>query len=141
MVPDELLEELRGTWGPPPPDPARHLEWEGSLEVLAEVPQLLTERVIRDGTSLNSLLKELGSLEALAALEAECLECFLTTRGTQTLHDAVMTVTERPRWNSVFGEVSRLKRTRLRARLGEDISIHLKFLLITNARFTELFFA
>ena len=47
MVPNELLEELRGTWGPPPKDPEHRVVWEGTMQLLSQVPQLLATGFVR----------------------------------------------------------------------------------------------
>ena len=33
MVPNELLEELRGTWGPPTKDPESRAIWEETMQL------------------------------------------------------------------------------------------------------------
>ena len=76
MVPNELLEELRGTWGPSPNDPYQRAIWEESMELLAHVPQLLAELILRDGTSFDSLVDDLGCIQSLAELEAHCISRF-----------------------------------------------------------------
>ena len=44
MVPNELIEELRGTWGPAPNNPELRVQWEESMELLAQVPALLRRK-------------------------------------------------------------------------------------------------
>ena len=62
MVPTELIEELRGTWGPAPVDPELRVQWEESMELMAQVPALLAEKVRNEGTPYPSLVRDFRSL-------------------------------------------------------------------------------
>ena len=59
MVPTELIEELRGTWGPAPVDPERRVLWNEDLELLAQVPALLAKKVKDEGTPHTSLISRI----------------------------------------------------------------------------------
>ena len=98
MVPTELKEELRGTWGPAPVDPELRVQWEEDMELLAQVPTLLAKKVINEGTLYPSLQRDCGSLEQLSTLQAQCIERFLTLRIDETLHDVVVETTKTLPW-------------------------------------------
>lgn len=140
MVPNELLEELRGTWGPSPKDPERGIIWEESMELLAQVPQLLAETIRRDGTNFDSLIRDLGSLEALANLEVQCVERYLCCREPETLQEVIREITESHPWSDNLQSLSPVRKFRLRERLGEEIANKLAFILITNSRLRQWFF-
>ena len=131
MVPAELIEELRGTWGPAPIDPERRVLWNESLELLAQVPALLAKKVKDEGTSHTSLVTAFGSLEQLSVFEAECIGRFLTDRTPETLHELVMEMTEEPPWLNLIGSLSRVQKSRIRKRLAEDIGDNLALLMVS----------
>ena len=141
MVPNELLEELRGTWGPPTKDPEHRVIWEESMRLLSQIPELLAEKVQRDGTPFDSLLRDLGSIEVLAELEVQCVERFLCHRKPETFQEVIIQVTNSPPWGDKLQGFSPVKKTRFRKRLGEEITNNLKFIFITNSSLTEWFFA
>ena len=140
MVPNELHEELRGTWGPPPSDPSRRVIWEETMRLLSQVPQLLAETIKSEGTPFNSLLRDLGSLDALVAIEVECVECLLTRRNYETFDEVIQEITNSPRWTDILQDLSAVRKFRLRQRLGEEICNKLKFMLITNHEIRDWFF-
>lgn len=140
MVPNELLEELRGTWGPPPKDPERRAIWEESMQLMSQVPQLLAEIIKRDGTPFDSLPQDLGSLEALIEMEVECVQRFLSSRNPETFEEVIQEVTDSPRWRDRLESLSPVRKSRLRKRLGEEICNKLKFILITNSSIRDWFF-
>ena len=131
MVPTELIEELRGTWGPAPVDPERRVLWNESLELLAQVPALLAKKVKDEGTPHTSLIGAFGSLEQLSISEAECIERFLTARTPETLHELVMEMTEDPLWFNLLGALNRVQKSRLRTRLTEDVRDNLTLVLVS----------
>ena len=85
MVHTELVEELRGTWGPAPVNPELRVQWEEDMELLAQVPALLADRINNEGTLHPSLTRDLGSLERVSMIEAQCIERYLTVRRDETL--------------------------------------------------------
>ena len=131
MVPTELIEELRGTWGPAPVDPERRVLWNESLELLAQVPALLAKKVKDEGTPYTSLIAAFGSLDQLSIFEARCIERFFTDRTPETLHELVMEMTEEPPWLNLFGPLSRVQKSRIRARLAEDIGDNLALVMVS----------
>jgi len=140
MVPNEFLEELRGTWGPPAKDPEHRAIWEESMKLLSQVPELLAEAIQRDGTNFDSLVMDLGSVKILAELEVDCVERYLCRRDTDPLQEIIDELTELPPWNGKLQGFSSVKKSRFRQRLGEEIANKLLFLLITNSRLKEWFF-
>ena len=131
MVPTELIEELRGTWGPAPVDPEHRVLWNESLELLAQVPTLLAKKVNNEGTSHSSLVRDFGSLEQLSVFEAQCIERLLTDRTPDTLHELVVEMTEEPPWLNLFGALNRVQKSRLRTRLTEDVLDNLTFVWVS----------
>lgn len=140
MVPNELREELRGTWGPPPKHPENRAIWEESMQLLAQVPQLLAETIRRDGTPFDSLPKDLSSLEALVELEVQCVERFLCRRNLETFQEVIQEVTSTPPWSDKLEDLSPVRKFRLRERLGEEITNKLMFILSANSRLRQWFF-
>ena len=131
MVPTELIEELRGTWGPAPVDPERRVLWNEDLELLAQVPALLAKKVKDEGTPHTSLIRDFGSLEQLSFFEAECIEQFLADRTPETLHELVTEMTEEPLWSNLFGALNRVQKSRLRTRLTEDVLDNLTLVMVS----------
>ena len=131
MVPTELIEELRGTWGPAPVDPERRVLWEENMELWAQVPGLLTKKIKNEGTPHPSLEKNFGSLEQLSIFEAECIEWLLTNGAWKTLHDVVVEMTGQPPWSHLFSALNRVQKSRLRTRLSEDILDNLTSVLVS----------
>ena len=131
MVPTELIEELRGTWGPAPVDPERRALWNESLELLAQVPALLAKKVNNEETLYPSLTRDLGSLEQLSRLEAQCIERLLIDRTPETLHDVIVGITEEPPWSHKVGTLNPVQKSRLRSRLCEDLEYNLTFVLVS----------
>ena len=131
MVPTELTEELRGTWGPAPVDPEQWVLWNENLELWAQVPALLAKKVNDEGTLYPTLTRDLGSLEQVARIEARCIERFLIDSTLGTLHDVVVEITEEPPWSHKVATLSPVQKSRLRSRLCEDLEHNLKFVLVT----------
>ena len=131
MVPTELIEELRGTWGPAPVDPERRVLWNEDLELLAQVPALLAKKVKDEGTPHTSLIRDFGSSEQLSIFEAECIERFLTDRTPDTLHELVVEMTEDLPWSNLLGALNRVQKSRLRTRLTEDVLDNLTFVWVS----------
>ena len=131
MVPTELIEELRGTWGPAPVDPELRVLWEENMELWAQVPESLAKKVNNEGTLHPSLTRDFGSLEQLGMIETHCIERFLTQRTDETLHDVVVEITEKPPWSHQIGALNRVQKSRLRARLCEDLEYNLTFVLVS----------
>ena len=139
MVPDEFVEELRGTWGPAPNDLERRAIWDEGMELLAQVPKLLGETIRTDGTPFESLLKDLGSAETLEALEVQCIRRFLSQK-LATIHEVVVEVSEEAPWSHRIKTLTPVKRSRLRARLSEDINNKLVIVLLANLELREWLF-
>ena len=131
MVPNELIGELRGTWGPVPVDPERLVQWDEDMELLAQVPALLARKIKDEGTPHASLGTDFGSLENLSRFQAQCFERFMTDRSPETMEELVMAMTEEPPWSDLFGSFSRVKKSRLRARLAEDIADNLALVMVS----------
>ena len=131
MVPTELVEELRGTWGPAPVDPEHRVQWEESMELMAQVPALLSEKIKNEGTLYPTLVRDFGSLEQLAIFEVECIGRFLTQRTLETIHDVVVEITEQAPWAQLFGSLSRVQKSRLRERLSEDLINNMTLILVS----------
>jgi hypothetical protein len=68
-----------------------------------------------------SLIVDLGSVEALAELEANCVERYLCHRDTGTLKETIHEATELPPWNERIKGLSPVKKSRFRQKLGEEI--------------------
>ena len=132
MVPTELIEELRGTWGPAPVDPEHWVLWNENLELWAQVPTLLEQKVNDEGTLFPSLTSDLGSLKQVARIEAQCIEQFLIDATLETLSDVVVAITEQPPWSHKVGALSPVRRSRLRTRLCEELELNLKFILVQS---------
>lgn len=141
MVPNELREELRGTWGPPPNGPEYRAIWEESMEQLAGVPQLLAEAVRRDGTPFDSLIKDLGSLEALLELEVQCVKRYLCSREEETIGEVVRETIELPPWTERLKNLNAVRKSRFKQRLGEEIANKLTIVVIGNSKLRKWFFA
>ena len=137
MVPTELVEELRGTWGPAPVNPEHRVQWEESMELMAQVPVLLADKLKNEGTPYPSLVRDFGSLEQLAIFEVQCIGRFLTQRTVETMHDVVVEITEQPPWTQLFGSLSRVQKSRLRERLDEDLINNIALILV-SAGHTEV---
>ena len=131
MVPTELIEELRGTWGPAPVDPELRVQWEESMELMAQVPALLAEKVRNEGTPYPSLVRDFSSLEQLGIFEVQCVERFLTQRTPETMHDVVVEITEQPPWAQLITSLNRVDKSRLRARLDEDLINNITLVLVS----------
>lgn len=131
MVPTELKEELRGTWGPAPVDPEPRVQWEEDMELMAQVPTLLAKKVINEGTLYPSLRRDYGSLEQLSTLQAQCIERYLTQRIDETLHDVVVETTEKLPWSRLIEELSPVQKSRLRSRLLKDLENNLTLVLVS----------
>ena len=131
MVPTELKEELRGTWGPAPVDPELRVQWEEDMELMAQVPTLLAKKVINEGTLYPSLRRDYGSLEQLSTLQAQCIERYLTQRIDETLHDVVVETTEKLPWSRLIEELSPVQKSRLRSRLLKDLENNLTLVLVS----------
>ena len=131
MVPTELKEELRGTWGPAPVDPELRVQWEEDMELLAQVPTLLAKKVINEGTLYPSLQRDHWSLEQLSTLQAQCIERYLTQRIDETLHDVVVETTENPPWSRLIEALSPVQKSRLRSRLLKDLENNLTLVLVS----------
>ena len=131
MVPTELKEELRGTWGPAPVDPEPRVQWEEDMELMAQVPTLLAKKVINEGTLYPSLRRDYGSLEQLSTLQAQCIERYLTQRIDETLHDVVVETTEKLPWSRLIEEFSPVQKSRLRSRLLKDLENNLTLVLVS----------
>ena len=130
MVPTELIEELRGTWGPAPFDPEQWVLWNESLELLAQVPARLEKKVNDEGTLYPTLTRDLGSLEQVARIEAQCIERFLVDRTLETLHDVIVRITEEQPWSRKVSTLSPVQKSRLRSRLCEDLEHNLTIVLV-----------
>ena len=137
MVPTELVEELRGTWGPAPVNPEHRVQWEESMELMAQVPVLLADKLKNEGTPYPSLVRDFGSLEQLAIFKVQCIGRFLTQRTVETMHDVVVEITEQPPWTQLFGSLSRVQKSRLRERLDEDLINNIALILV-SAGHTEV---
>ena len=131
MVPTELKEELRGTWGPAPVDPELRVQWEEDMELMAQVPTLLAKKVINEGTLYPSLRRDYGSLEQLSTLQAQCIERYLTQRIDETLHDVVVETTQKLPWSRLIEELSPVQKSRLRSRLLKDLENNLTLVLVS----------
>ena len=131
MVPTELTEELRGTWGPAPVDPEQWVLWNGMVELWAQVPARLEEKVNDEGTLYPTLTRDLGSLEQVARIEAQCSERLMFDSTLETLHDVVVAITEKPPWSYKVAALSPVQKSRLRSRLCEDLEHNLQFVLVT----------
>ena len=131
MVPTELKEELRGTWGPAPVDPEPRVQWEEDMELLAQVPTLLAKKVINEGTLYPSLQRDHWSLEQLSTLQAQCIERYLTQRIDEPLHDVVVETTENPPWSRLIEALSPVQKSRLRSRLLKDLENNLTLVLVS----------
>jgi hypothetical protein len=131
VVPTELKEELRGTWGPAPVDPEPRVQWEEDMELMAQVPTLLAKKVINEGTLYPSLRRDYGSLEQLSTLQAQCIERYLTQRIDETLHDVVVETTEKLPWSRLIEELSPVQKSRLRSRLLKDLENNLTLVLVS----------
>ena len=132
MVQNEFIEELRGTWGPAPGDPEGHFVWERTMELLAQVPDLLENRVRKEGPYSDSLVRDLGSEESLAVLAGDCIRSLLSARRTEELHIVIRRMTgERP-WYEALSGLNAVQRSRFRKRLGEEITAHLRAVVIGN---------
>ena len=129
MVPTELMEELRGTWGPAPSDPERRVLWEEELKLLAQVPALLEKKVKDEGTPHSSLESNFGSLEQLGNFQAECITRFFTEKTPATLDELVAAMIEELRWSNLFGALNRVQKSRLRTRLTEDVCDNLTLVM------------
>lgn len=132
MVPTELVEELRGTWGPAPVDPERRVLWEEDMELLAQVPALLAKKVMGEGTPHLSLERDFGSLENLSRFQEECIERFLTERTPETLEELIAEMTEEPAWSGLFGSFNPVQKSRLRTRLAVDIADNLALVMVSQ---------
>ena len=131
MVPTELIEELRGTWGPAPVDPELRVQWEESMELMAQVPALLAEKVRNEGTPYPSLVRDFRSLGQLSIFEVQCVERFLTQRTPETMHDVVVEITKQPPWAQLITSLNRVDKSRLRARLDEDLINNITLVLVS----------
>ena len=132
MVPTELIEELRGTWGPAPVDPEQWVPWNANLELWAQVPALLEQKVNDEGTLYPSLASDLGSLEQVARIEAQCIEQFLIDGTLETLHDVVVAITGQLPWSHKVAALSPVRRSRLRSHICEELELNLKFVLVKS---------
>ena len=110
------------------------------MRLLSQVPQLLAKTIREDGTLFPSLVQDLGSLEALAAIATECVECLLTRRGYELFDEVIREITNSSQWEDRLQGLSAVAKFRLRKRLGEEISNKLKFIFITNREIRDWFF-
>lgn len=132
MVQNEFVQELRGTWGPAPEDPESNVIWERKMELLAQVPDLLENRVRTEGAYLESLVRDLGSEDLLAELAGDCIRNFLSMRTPEALHVAVRRITDGHPWQEALSGLNALQRSRFRSRLGDEVTAHLSAVLIGN---------
>lgn len=139
MVQDEFIQELRGTWGPAPIDPERYAIWERTMELLAQVPGLLGNRVRTEGTYRESLARDVGSEELLAVLAEDCIRSLLLVRRSETLHEVVMRVTDSAPWHDTLGGLNAVQRLRFRSRLDDEITVHMRAILIGNPELCKWF--
>lgn len=140
MVQDEFFQELRGTWGPAPiEDPERYASWEKTMELLAQVPDLLGDRVRTEGAYRKSLVRDVGSEELLAVLAGDCIKSLLSMRSPETLHEAVRRVTDSAPWHDILSNLNAVQRSRFRSRLGDEITVHLRAILIGNTELCNWF--
>ena len=131
MVHTELVEELRGTWGPAPVNPELRVQWEEDMGLLAQVPALLADKIKNEGTLHPSLTRDLGSLERVSMIEAQCIERYLTVKKDETLQDVVEEITEQPPWSRRIGALNAVQRSRLRKRLLDDLNYNLTFVMVS----------
>ena len=131
MVPTELKEELRGTWGPAPVNPELRVQWEADMELLAQVPTLLAQRVVDEGTLYPSLQRDYGSLEQLSIVQVQCIERFLTQRIDETLHAVIMETTEQMSWSHRIEGLTAVQKSRSRNRLLKDLENNLTLVLVS----------
>ena len=106
--------------------------WERTMELLAQVPDLLENRVRKEGPYLASLVRDLGSEELLAALAGDCVRSFLSTRKPEELHIAIRRMTDERRWHEALSGLNAVQRSRFRSRLGEEITDHLSAVVFAN---------
>ena len=140
MVQDEFIQELRGTWGPAPiENPERCANWEKSMELLAQVPDLLEDRVKTEGAYWKSLVRGVGSEELLAVLAADCIKSLLSLRSSETLHEAIKRVTGSAPWHDILSDLNAVQRSRFRSRLADEIITHMKAILIGNTELCNWF--
>ena len=140
MVPDELEQELRGTWGPAPSDPERLALWERGMVLLAQVPRLLADMVITEGTPFDSLITALGSEEKLADFEVQCVERYLTRKNEETLRDVALEVANLTPWAERLNGLSRPGKSRFVSKVAEDISNHLFLVIIGTPKLMRWLF-
>ena len=131
MVHTELVEELRGTWGPAPVNPELRVQWEEDMELLAQVPALLADKIKNEGTLYPSLTKDLGSLEQVGMIEAQCIERYLTVKRDETLQDVVEEITKQTPWSQKIGALNAVQRSRLRKRLLDDLENNLTLVMVS----------
>ena len=140
MVQNEFIQELRGTWGPAPiEDPERHAVWGRKMELLAQVPDLLGNRVRTEGVYRKSLVRDVGSKELLAVLAADCIKSFLSIRSSEPLSEAIKRVTDSAPWQNMLDDKNAVQRSRFRSRLGDEITLHLTAVLIGNTELCNWF--
>ena len=93
---------------------------------------MLEQKVNNEGTLYPSLTSDLGSLELVARIEAQCIERLIIDSTLNTLHDVVMEITEEPPWSHKVAALSPVRRSRLRSRLCEDLEYNLTFVLVMS---------
>ena len=131
MVHTELVEELRGTWGPAPVNPELRVQWEEDMVLLAQVPALLRDKIENEGTLYPSLLRDLGSLEQVSMIEAQCIERYLTVKREESLQDVVEEIAKQTPWSQKFGALNAVQRSRLRKRLLDDLENNLTLVMVS----------
>ena len=139
MVQNEFVQELRGTWGPAPEEPEKHAIWERNMELLAQVPDLLGNRVRTEGAYRESLVRDLGSKELLAVLAGDCIRSLLSVRRPEALHVAIRRITDRGHWHDILSGLNAVQRSRFRSRLGNEIIVHMRAVLIGNQELCSWF--
>ena len=101
------------------------------MELMAQVPALLAEKIRNEGTPYPSLVRDFGSLEQLAIFEVQCIRRFLTQRTLETMHVVVVEITEQPPWAQLFESLNWVQKSRLRNRLEEDLINNITLILVS----------
>ena len=109
------------------------------MELLAQVPDLLEDRVRTEGAYLESLVRDVGSEELLAVLAADCIKSLLSIRSSETLSEAIKRVTDSAPWHDILSDLNAVQRSRFRGRLGDEIILHMKAVLLGNTEMCNWF--
>ncbi len=120
MEHEAFLDDLRGMYGGGSP------EQEERLQELAAIPGGMKAKVKAEGTRTAALTRVFGDhLEAMAEIQAACVEEILLHEGHPDIRRIVHDVMRRSPWERLIGGLDAVERSRLLTDLVDDVRLNL----------------